>query len=231
MEKMFEELTEQLAAGYTKVTLLDALGMIIAALIILLIGWIAGRLIGKAVGILVDKLGVDKALEKVDTGDWLKSSGWSISRLFDVVVRWFIYIIAIMAAVDVLRIEFLSSIMQMIALFFPRLIAAAIVLVVGLLLIAFAMKWIEEALDTNEIPLTNMLAPVLEAIMVVIVLVLAMDQLLIDTRIIYTFVIPLAWGLAIGIGVAIGIAVGWGGRDSVAEYMQERLKDDKKENK
>lgn len=222
---------EELAASFTKVTFVDAIGMIIGALIILLIGWIAGRLIGKAVGILVDKLGVDKALEKVDTGDWLQSSGWSISRLFDVVVRWFIYIIAIMAAVDVLRIEFLSSIMQMIALFFPRLIAAAIVLVVGLLLIAFAMKWIEEALETNEIPLTNMLAPVLEAIMVVIVLVLAMDQLLIDTTIIYTFIIPLAWGLAIGIGVAIGIAVGWGGRDSVAEYMQERLKDDKKENK
>jgi len=231
MEKMIEQLTEQLAAGYTKVTILDALGMIIAALIILLIGWIAGRLIGKAVGILVDKLGVDKALEKVDTGNWLQESGWSISRLFDVVVRWFIYIIAIMAAVDVLRIEFLSSIMQMIALYFPRLIAAAIVLVVGLLLIAFAMKWIEEALDTNEIPLATMLAPMLEAIMVVIVLVLAMDQLLIDTKIIYTFIIPMAWGLAIGIGVAIGIAVGWGGRDSVAEYMQERLKDDKKENK
>ena len=231
MEKMFEQLTEQLAAGYTKVTLLDALGMIIAALIILLIGWIAGRLIGKAVGLLVDKLGVDKALEKVDTGDWMQKSGWTISKSFDVVVRWFIYIIAIMAAVDVLRIEFLSSIMQMIALFFPRLIAAAIVLIVGLLLIAFAMRWIEEALDTNEIPLANMLAPVLEAIMVIIVMVLAMDQLLIDTTIIYTFIIPLAWGLAIGIGVAIGIAVGWGGRDSVAEYMQERLKDDKKENK
>ncbi len=231
MEKMFEQLTEELAAGYTKVTLLDALGMIIAALIILLIGWIAGRLIGKAVGLLVDKLGVDKALEKVDTGDWMQKSGWSISKSFDVVVRWFIYIIAIMAAVDVLQIEFLSSIMQMIALFFPRLIAAAIVLVVGLLLIAFAMRWIEEALETNEIPLATMLAPVLEAIMVIIVMVLAMDQLLIDTTIIYTFIIPLAWGLAIGIGVAIGIAVGWGGRDSVAEYMQERLKDDKKENK
>ena len=228
---MFEQLTEQLAAGYTKVTLLDALGMIIAALIILLIGWIAGRLIGKAVGLLVDKLGVDKALEKVDTGDWMQKSGWSISKSFDVVVRWFIYIIAIMAAVDVLQIEFLSSIMQMIALFFPRLIAAAIVLIVGLLLIAFAMRWIEEALETNEIPLATMLAPVLEAIMVIIVMVLAMDQLLIDTTIIYTFIIPLAWGLAIGIGVAIGIAVGWGGRDSVAEYMQERLKDDKKENK
>jgi len=231
MEKMIEQLTEQLAAGYTTVTLLGVLGMIIAALIILIIGWIAGRLIGKAVGILVDKLGVDKALEKVDTGDWLQKSGWSISRLFDVVVRWFIYIIAIMAAVDVLRIEFLSSIMQMIALFFPRLIAAAIVLVVGLLLIAFAMKWIEEALETNEVPLATMLAPVFEAIMVIIVMVLAMDQLRIDTTIIYTFIIPLAWGLAIGIGVAIGIAVGWGGRDSVAEYMQERLKDDKKENK
>ncbi len=136
-----------------------------------------------------------------------------------------------MAAVDVLNIKFMSDFLNQLALYFPRLIAAVIVLVVGLLLIAFAMKWIEEALETNEIPLTNMLAPVLEAIMVVIVLVLAMDQLLIDTTIIYTFIIPLAWGLAIGIGVAIGIAVGWGGRDSVAEYMHELLKDPKKENK
>ncbi len=222
---------EQLAASFAKVAFVDTLLAIIGAVILLLVGWIVGRTIGKAVGLLLDKIGVDKALDKAGVGETIKESGWSISRLFNVVIRWFIYIIFIMAAVDVLNIQFLTSFMEQIALYFPRLIAAAIVLIVGMILIALAMKWIEEALDTNEIPLATMLAPVLNAIMVVIVLVLAMDQLLIDTTIIYTFIVPMAWGLAIGIGVAIGIAVGWGGRDSVAEYMQERLKETKKEDK
>ncbi len=59
------------------------------------------------------------------------------------------------------------------------------------------------------------------------VVILALDQLLIDTTILYTFLVPLAWGLAIGIAIALGISLGWGSKEAVAEYMQERLKDDK----
>ncbi|MEA2052893.1 MAG: hypothetical protein U9O90_08770 [Euryarchaeota archaeon] len=220
---------EELQIAFAKVAFFDTLLAVVGAIILLIIGLIVGRVVGKVVRLVLDKIGVDAMVSKAGVGDTIEKTGWSISKIFDVVIRWFIYIIFIMAAVDVLNIQFMSDFMNQLALYFPRLIAAAIILILGMILITFAMKWIEETLGTHEVPLADIIAPVLKAILVVIVLVLAMEQLLINMQIIYTFVVPLAWGIGIGIGVAIGISVGWGGREAVGEYMHEKLEEEKKE--
>jgi len=219
---------EELQAAFIQVKMVDTLIAIVGAIILLIIGLILGRVLGKVVRLVLDKIGVDTMVSKAGVGDTIEKTGWSISKIFDVVIRWFIYIIFIMAAVNVLNVQYLSDFMTALALYFPRLIIAAIILIVGMILITFAMKWIEETLGSHEILLADIIAPVLKAIMVVIVLVLAMEQLLINMQIIYTFLVPLAWGIGIGIGVAIGIAVGWGGREAVGEYMHEKLEEEKK---
>lgn len=220
---------EELQAAFIQVKMVDTLIAIVGAIILLIIGLILGRVLGKVVRLVLDKIGVDTMVSKAGVGDTIEKTGWSISKIFDVVIRWFIYIIFIMAAVNVLNVQYLSDFMTALALYFPRLIIAAIILVVGMILITFAMKWIDETLGSHEILLADIIAPVLKAIMVVIVLVLAMEQLLINMQIIYTFLVPLAWGIGIGIGVAIGISVGWGGREAVGEYMHEKLEEEKKE--
>ena len=219
---------EELQAAFIQVKFFDTLMGVVGAIILLIIGLILGRVLGKVVRLVLDKIGVDTMVSKAGVGDTIEKTGWSISKIFDVVIRWFIYIIFIMAAVNVLNIPYLSDFMTALALYFPRLIIAAIILIVGMILITFAMKWIDETLGSHEILLADIIAPVLKAIMVVIVLVLAMEQLLINMQIIYTFLVPLAWGLGIGIGVAIGISVGWGGREAVGEYMHEKLEEEKK---
>ncbi len=220
---------EELQAAFIQVKMVDTLIAIVGAIILLIIGLILGRVLGKVVRLVLDKIGVDTMVSKAGVGDTIEKTGWSISKIFDVVIRWFIYIIFIMAAVNVLNVQYLSDFMTALALYFPRLIIAAIILIVGMILITFAMKWIDETLGSHEILLADIIAPVLKAIMVVIVLVLAMEQLLINMQIIYTFLVPLAWGIGIGIGVAIGISVGWGGREAVGEYMHEKLEEEKKE--
>jgi len=220
---------EELQTAFIQVKFFDTLMAIVGAIILLIIGLILGRVVGKIVRLVLDKIGVDTMVSKAGVGDTIEKTGWSISKIFDVVIRWFIYIIFIMAAVNVLNVQYLSDFMTALALYFPRLIIAAIILIVGMILITFAMKWIEETLGTHKILLADIIAPVLKAIMVIVVLVLAMEQLLINMQIIYTFLVPLAWGIGIGIGVAIGISVGWGGREAVGEYMREKLEEEKKE--
>jgi hypothetical protein len=218
---------EQLQASFAKVILFDTLYAVIGAIILLLIGWVAGRIIGKVVATVLDKIGVDDAVDKTSVGDTIRKSGLSTVKFFDVVTRWFIYIIFIMAAVDVLQIAMLTEFMENIALYLPHLIAGIIVLIIGLILVDFIMDWTEELLTSRDVSFADIIAPVLRAIFSLVVVILALDQLLIDTTILYTFLVPLAWGLAIGIAIALGISLGWGSKEAVAEYMQERLKDDK----
>lgn len=222
---MIEVIKESFADAIA--TTVSYLPTIIVAIIILLIGLFAGRIGGKVVSKVLDKIGVDEAVDKTIIGDTIKKSGMTIGGFFDAVVRWFIYIIFIMAAVNVFTIDILTGFMRELALYIPHLIAGIIVLVVGLILVNFIMNWVEEQLTSREVEYADVIAPVLKALFFLVVIVIALDQLLINTTIIYAFVVPLAWGVAAGIAIALGISLGWGIKDIVAEYMKEKLTTEK----
>ncbi len=208
-------------------TMVEYLPRTIVAIIILIIGWFAGRIAGKIISKVLDMVGVDDAVDKTVIGDTIKKSGMTSVGFFDAVVRWFIYIIFIMTAVNVLNIPMLTDFMHQFALYIPHLIAGIIVLVIGLILVNIIMDWVGEQLTSREVSFADIITPVLKAIFSLVVIVLALDQLLIDTKIIYTFLVPLAWGLGAGIAIALGISLGWGIKDIVAEYLKEELKEEK----
>ena len=204
-------------------TMIEWIPAIIAALIILLIGWFAGKLAGKIIGTIIDKIGLGAAMDKTMFGDVVKSSGMTTAKFFDVLVRWFIYIIFIMAAINVLGIALLIDFMNKLVVYIPHLIAGLLLLIVGLILVDFLMDWIGTQLKTREVASGDLIATILRALFSLLIITLALDQMLIDTAIIYTFLEPLAWGLGIGLAVAIGIAVGWGGKEIVADYLKDKL--------
>jgi hypothetical protein len=204
-------------------TMINWIPAIIAALIILLVGWFVGKLAGKIVGTILEKIGLGKAVDKTIIGGAIKSSGMTTAGFFEVLVRWFIYIIFIMAAINVLKIELLIEFMNKLVLYIPHLIAGIFLLIVGLILIDFIMDWLGAQLKSREVSQGDLIATILRALFTLVIIILALDQMLIDTSIIYTFLEPLAWGLGIGLAIAIGISVGWGCKDVVAEYMKEKL--------
>ena len=115
--------------------------------------------------------------------------------------------------------------MHQIVLYIPHLILGIIVLVVGLILADFVMDQIGEQLTAKEVEFADIITSVIRAIFYLVVIVFALDQLLIETTVIYTFLVPLAWGIAAGIAIAMGLALGWGLKDVTAEYVKEKLKE------
>jgi len=206
-------------------TMVGYLPVIIAAIIILIIGLFAGRIGGKVISKVLDKIGVDDAVEKTAIGDTIKKSGMTTVGCFDALIRWFIYLVFIMAAINVLNIPMLTGFVQQIVLYIPHLILGVIVLVVGLIVADFFIDQIEMQLTAREVEFAEIITSVLRVIFYLVVIVFALDQLLIETTVIYTFLVPLAWGIAAGIAIAMGISLGWGLKDVVAEYMKEKLKE------
>jgi hypothetical protein len=208
-------------------TMIEWIPAIIAALIIFLIGWFAGRAAGKIIGKIIEKVRLGDAVDKTVIGDAIKTSGMTTAGFFEVLVRWFIYIIFIMAAINVLNLPMLTNFMNQLVLYIPHLIAGIFVLIVGLILVNFVMDWVGEQIKSREVAFGDLISPILKALFSLLVVILALDQMLIDTSILYTFLVPLAWGLGIGLAIALGIALGWGIKDIVAEYMKEKLKTEK----
>jgi hypothetical protein len=79
-------------------------------------------------------------------------------------------------------------------------------------------------MKAENIAFAGIISMALKALFTIVIVVIALDQLKISTGIIYTFLVPLAWGFGIGLAIAVGIAFGVGGKDVVAEYLQKVAK-------
>ncbi|KDE55768.1 hypothetical protein [Methanoculleus sp. MH98A] len=196
---------------------------LIAAIVILIIGWILGRILGRVVSEVLDRIGVDDALRKTSVGQQIERSTMNISRLFDVIVRWFIYLIAILTAVSVLQIPALTTAVAAIVAYIPNVVAFLVILIAGFILIDWLIDILQNMGEVQSIQGFGLITMLLRAFLYFVVAILALQQLMLDLSIIYVFVVPIAWGVGIGIGAAIAIIIGLGMRDRAPELMDQLI--------
>ena len=194
-------------------TLGTALPVILGAIIILFIGWVAGRLIGKAVRIVLDKIAEQEIISKTDFSGSVKKSGLTIGYLGDITVRLVIYLIAIIAAVDLLNLEHLSSLMTAIVTYIPHIVAFIAIIIAGFILVDYFIDFLGKFYSTKGIELISPVMMILRIFLYFVIVILGISQLMLDLTIIYTFVTPIAWGLGIGLGAAIAITFWYGMKD------------------
>jgi len=178
---------------------------IIGALIVLLIGWIVGRLLGKAVRIVLDKAASAKLIGESEFGKSVRKSGVSPGYLGDIAVRCIVYLVAILAAVDILNMEYLSQFMTTVIEYIPHIIAFGIILVAGILLTDYFLDFFQVYTKNSNIELMSPVLFLLRIFLYFIVIMLALSQLMLDLTIIYTIITPIVWGIGIGVGAAIAI--------------------------
>lgn len=206
---------------------------LIAALILLLIGWIVGRLLGKYIALFLERIGIGNAMAKTSIGMAIEEQygggNRRIIRLFELLVRWFIYLIAILAAANVLQLTFLTSLVQSIVAFIPNIVIFLIILIVGFILIDYFARFVRGIGNVQRVSLMGPVVSLLEVFLYFVVVMLALQQLRLDLTIIYIFITPLAWGIGLGVGAAIAIIVGFGLRDRAPEMMDNLLAQIRKE--
>lgn len=211
-ETFFQDLVNQFINVFPKIA---------GALVFLAIGWIAGRVLGKAVSSVLDRAGVDDALRKNVFGRALERSGVTVARFFDLIGRWFVYLVAILAAVNILEISILTSFMNQIVSYLPSLIAGMFVLIVGFIVSDWVAETFEAFTAEAEIEFARIFVTGLRFFLYFVVMFIALTQMRLDLSILDVFVNAMAWGIGIGVGVGLAIALGWGLKGVVAGKADE----------
>jgi hypothetical protein len=209
-------------------TTMAAIPAIIGALLFLIIGWIAGRLLGKAVRIVLDKAmataTATPAIGESEIGKTVMKSPVSFGYLGDITVRCIVYLIAIFAAVDILKLDYLSNFMTKVIEYIPHVVAFVIITVVGIILVDYFIDVFKNySTNAAHIELLNPVLVLLRVFLYFVVIMLGLSQLLLDLTIIYTIITPLSWGLGIGIGASIAIMVWFGMKNRSEEIMDKFL--------
>ena len=197
------------------------------ALVVLIIGWIVGRLLGRAVRIVLDKIGeqhiVEEGADVASIRGSFKSAGITVGYIGDIAVRIVVYLVAILAAVNILNLDYLSQLMMMVVEYIPHVVAFAILFVVGFILIDAFIDFLNRYYAGKNVQFISPVLVLVRVFLYFVTAILALSQLQLDLTIIYTFVTPIAWGIGIGLGAAIAIIVGFGLRNRSEAIMDHVL--------
>lgn len=201
-------------------TVAKALPSVIAALILLGIGLLIGKIAGWVVGKVIKKLNLEHYWSQSGIGKATSNSGWNMSKIFATATKWFIYLFFIAAAVNVLQFTQVSQAINNVWLWIPNVVAFLIVIVVGSLLADFVGRYVQRELPKRGIIGGKMMGLAITGILYAIVLTVAVTQLGIGQAILNSVITALIWGLAAAVAIGFGVGLAYGLRDAIPSVIK-----------
>jgi hypothetical protein len=193
-----------------------------AALLLLLAGMVAARLVRTAIEKFLAFSQVDHYTEKMKFNEVLSRLGLERSPAFVVgfMVYWLIILVFVVSAANAMQLTVVVQFLEQVVVFMPKLIGAVLVAAGGLLLANFLGEIVRNAATANKIHEAMVFSKVVRFTVLVFASILALEQVGINATMIASSVqIILA---TIGLGLAI--AFGLGGRDVAADIIKNFVK-------
>ena len=203
-------------------TILIKLPAMLAALLLLLVGMVVARGLRAAVEKFLKFIRVDEYTDKIKLNELLSRLGFGRSPIFVIgfLIYWLIILVFLVSAANAVELTVVSQLLERFVLFVPKLISAVLVVAGGLLLGHFFGEVVRNAATANKIQGAVGLSKVASFVVVVFAVIMALEQIGIDTTIITSSIqIILA---TIGLGLAI--AFGLGGKDAAADIIRNFTK-------
>ncbi|HET7473338.1 MAG TPA: hypothetical protein VFJ71_09455 [Candidatus Limnocylindrales bacterium] len=196
---------------------LNAIPLVIGALIIIIIGWLIASAVARLVTELLRRAGADRLFAEHGGSVYgERTRQIKPSIVAGELVKWLIRLVFLVAAANVLGMTQVSELLNDVLLWIPNLIVAAVILLVAPLLARFVRGAIE--VGAGEMGFTNapLLGRIAEIAIVAFAVVIAINQIGIAANLVNTLFI----GLVAALALAFGLAFGLGGRDVAAQLTQ-----------
>ncbi len=197
---------------------------IIAAIIILILGWLIAIFLGKLVHKILVSIKADHAADRLGLDTLSRRSGrrLTISGLGQWLVKWFILIGVFVAAAEILGLDEVSNFLYNVVFpYFGNVIVAVAILLVGLIAANFLADIVRAALMSAEQKSANALASITRWAVIIMTVLTALAQLRVQTQ----FIQNLFTAIVAMVAIAGGIAFGLGGRDHAKKVLDAVEKD------
>lgn len=206
--------------------IVEFLPSLLAALFVLIFGWVVSEGIGKIVTRTLKKLGLDKVFQRTNWKDTLVKAEIKVepSEFIGEICKWIGVLTFLIAVVEILQLrgfgEFLEKIISLLA----NLLVAVVILIAAGVIGDIVGKVVRTATTKIGLKISSLLEMVVKGVIYVFAVFAILSQFQIGGE----FVKALIYGIVFSTSLAIGLAFGLGGKDSVAKLLEE-LKEKLKE--
>lgn len=180
---------------------------LLAALVLVVAGHFLGKLLAFFVSRLLERVGLDKLSESAGLGDAAAQTGFDTrpSALLGKIIYWLILMIFIISAADTLGLSTVSETINNFVLYLPKVIAAFLVIIVGLFVAQLLRSGVEAALGSINLGYERVVGNLIYAIVVVVVVSLGIGQLEIETDLLNQVVSIILLAAAASVALALGL--------------------------
>ncbi len=181
---------ENLAQSFTNI-IPNALG----ALLLLIFGWLVGRVIH---GVLL------KVLRKLRIDSYMKlEHGFRISEIFSTVTKWIIYLVFIQSALEVLGIVSLSAYFQQVTSLLGGLVGGVVVLLIAYLL----AKYLQKEVKGSKTEYSGLMSQLIFFFVMVIAVSIAFEVASIPNDLINVIIVIMVGSVGLGFAIALGLGL------------------------
>ena len=190
------------------------------AVVIFLIGWFVGVLLGRVVDEAIKAIRVDHALRAAGVEDVMHRAGYKLNSgaFLGALVKWFVIIVFLMASLQLLGLAQVTFFLQQIVLsFLPQVIVAVLVLLVAAVVAEVAQGVVAGAARAAGIRSAGFAGTVAKWAIWGFAIIVALSQIGIATAYFQT----LFTGLVVALSLAFGLAFGLGGQETAARFLEK----------
>lgn len=196
---------------------------LVVAIVIVLVGWGIGVLFGRVVSQIIKALKIDEALRKAGVEDFLNRGGLNLNSgaFLGGLVRWFVILVFLIAALDVLHLSQVTVFLRNILDYLPQVIVAVLILIAAGIVADAMKKLVLSSAMTAEVSSAGFLATVTKWTIWVFAILVALSQLGIATGLVQTIFTGLVVALSLGLGLAFGL----GGQEAASKVIERVSRD------
>ena len=195
---------------------------LLGAAIVFILGLFIAEACGRFIAKVANKAYVDQAVATTGLKRVLERVGFKteVSKALGLLVTWFLYAVALIAAADILGLTQISEFLQSVVMYIPNVIIAVVILIVGIVVSNFIHTLVKETSVAAKLASAETLANVAKYAILIFTFMAALIQLGVATSLIQI----LFTGLVLMVSLAGGIAFGLGGKDRAKEVLEKLIK-------
>ena len=180
---------------------------LIIAIVIILVGWGIGVLLGRVIAQVIRAIKLDEALRRAGVEDFLNKGGLNLNSgsFLGALVRWFIILVFLTGAFEVLGLTQVTAFLRDIIDYLPQVIVAVLILIAAGLVADAMNKIVLSSAKSANISSAGFLATATKWIIWIFAILVALSQLGIASGFIQTIFTGLVVALSLGLGLAFGL--------------------------
>ena len=189
---------------------------VVGALIVLIVGYLIAWLIAVAILKIFQRVKLDKWL--VDkTGIGKVAGKVHLSEFLALIFKWYIFILFLPPAADLLRLTRLAAFLNAVATWIPNVIVAVLIAFSGFI----GANYIAAKIVATGTKGGRVIADLVKVVIIITVLLIALEQVSIQVDLLANSLLIVVGGVVFAIALGLGLAFGLGGKDEAKRLVGE----------